>query len=536
MTQTTKKEEARYKAKTDLFWLGTEILGYDFQADVHLPICEFFVKKNPEKPLWDQDQTKKRLLLDPRSHFKTTVDVTDIVQWILNFPNEVRILLMTGSLDLGKLMLGEVKKHFQHNQKMRALFPELCYSPNVKLTGTQFISPPRQSAVTGGKEPTLFISSVDSTRASLHCDVGKFDDVVNETNSTSPDLLANVKREVDLTLPLIDPWGYTDFIGTRYDYSDYYGHIWDTYGFMGHEIPFGVAGTSKDGRWKVHARRCWECKHREDVKCINALEEHELLFPERIFRERLIGFTPIWLGDMLKTDPYIFNCQYNNDPSPAEGKTFDEQTIYTHTLPRTQIPPHGTVFQLWDFGGWKQKKYNDFSVGATMFITPQGKWWVLDLRVGRFNPYELVQHIVDFYLKWRPVRVGIEEANGAPLIGPGLQLFCQQNGINLPLDWIKVKNNRDAKVQRIASLHTLLKEDNLFFAAGLPHFEDLLKQFTRFPKYSHDDIPDAIALVIENYKSAVNIVPQNDSPFFHVPIMDTLTVEGSEILGSGLVG
>ncbi|KKK59554.1 hypothetical protein LCGC14_3033240, partial [marine sediment metagenome] len=68
-------DDMQHMARTNLFWLSTEILGYDLVPSVHQPICDFFVQKNPNRSFADQDSRKQRLVLDPRGHFKTTIAI-----------------------------------------------------------------------------------------------------------------------------------------------------------------------------------------------------------------------------------------------------------------------------------------------------------------------------------------------------------------------------------------------------------------------------------------------------------------------------
>jgi len=117
-----KIKEERLRARTNLFYLSTNVLGYDLVPDVHEQVCDFFVHKDPSKGVYEQDTVRARLLLDPRGHFKTTIDICDTIQWLLCFP-DIRILMMSGTLDLAKEILTIVRNHFMYNTRLRELFP-----------------------------------------------------------------------------------------------------------------------------------------------------------------------------------------------------------------------------------------------------------------------------------------------------------------------------------------------------------------------------------------------------------------------------
>jgi predicted phage terminase large subunit-like protein len=513
-----KLRELRKRARTDLFWLATQILGYDLQEDVHRPICEFFVKKDPSQPFADQDVVKNRLLLDPRGHFKTTIDIADAVQWILGFPN-IRILFMSGKQDLAERMLFECQQHFQVNEKMRALFPEFCVPEGKKMPGTEFTSPARSIIK---REPTLSISTIESARASLHFDLGKFDDCVNEINSSTQEQNEKVKEGINYTAPLIDPGGYRDFIGTRYDYSDYYGYVLENHVWRPADHGSMI---SDDGTWKYHARKAWnkQPQHSSDP-------EVKLLFPQRRLKSgKLIGLTIAELMEKQKDDPYIFSCQYLNDPTQGDSKTFNEEILLRHTLPHLHVPRMGRNFIAWDLG-YSQKEFADFSVGAVGRYDEQGRLWILDLAVGRYSAWEIVQQFFRLLTKWRPTRVGIEEASGSPLLAPALYQYSRDHQIYMPLDWLKLKKTKGAKEQRIAGLLALMEEDRLYFSASCPNRDEMFKQFIRFPRYKHNDIPDAISMLLE-YRNTVDINwPDDRIEMVSAPIF------GDGELGAGIVG
>src|SRR6202790_879405 len=108
MSSLTKYEfdSLRHRCRTNLFFLAGAILGKSMYEHVHRPITNFFVQKDnsqlPDKYTLKQlhqciyalDATKERLLLYPRSSYKSTLNVIDCVQWIINFP-DIRILILT---------------------------------------------------------------------------------------------------------------------------------------------------------------------------------------------------------------------------------------------------------------------------------------------------------------------------------------------------------------------------------------------------------------------------------------------------------
>lgn len=474
--------QLRYKAKTDLYWLATEILGNDaFIPRIHGPMCDLFVKKKPGLSLAEQDTVKERLLLASRGHFKTTVDEADIIQWILLDAN-VRVLILSGKEDIVLGMVKNIKEHFQLNPKLRALFPELC-PPEGKEFGNQtsFTIPGRTKRM---REPTVLATAGQSVKAGLHFDVIKGDDLVNEINTNTPELTRKTTQRWTYTAPIVEPYGYRDLIGTPYDEDDLYADR-----------------ERKNKKLKVLKIPCWTLKPgaKELIKQGKKLVEEmvNITFPERFSFE--------WLMNQRADDPYIFNCQYLMDPTPEDMATFHENDLMSHMIPPTNIPKSGRVFQRWDLG-FSEEKYSDFSVGVTGLFDEHGNLFILDIAMGKWGPNDLVNAIVTQAVKWRPARVGIEAAGGSKLIQPALEIKSRDLNIWINLDWFKTSPTKHKK-EVIAALEPLLVSHKLYFSMAIPSpiIAEVFKQFMKFPKGKHDDAPDAIAGLLE-YRGAVDVI------------------------------
>lgn len=478
---------ARHRAKTDHLFLAN-LLGYDFVPEVHKPLFDTFVQKQPGKPLAEQDTIKNRLILWPRGCFKTTADIVDCVQWLLLDPN-IRLLLVSGKYDLAKDILKSVKQHFISNENLLTLFPEYRLDPKKAGTTKEFTVPCRTNS--NLKEPSLSITSASAVRAGYHCDVLKIDDLVHEKNIGTKEQLNNSIDALNYFAPLVDPGGYTDVIGTRYAEGDAYGWLLSQRKWTDLPTPFGVDLLSKDGTAKATLRRAWK----------SGTDGCTLLFPRSQTKSgKWIGLTVEELKAKEAANPYIFSCQYLNSPVAGALQTFPEDLILKQTVPVAHLPKWGPVFITFDLG-FSVNKQADFTVAVVGRFDRTGRLYIIDLRVGRFTPHELVQHIFDLTLKHRPVRIGIEDAAGSHLLSPALDALARDLGTQLPLDWLKVKNTKHSKNERIAGLESLLRQGKLFFAAGLPDFDKLIQQFTRWPKATHDDVPDAISLLL-NYQNA----------------------------------
>ena len=134
------------------------MLGYsDMVRHVHGKICEAYLHLDPDKTIFEQSETKVRLVLAPRGTFKTCIDIGAITQLILNSPN-IRVLILTGRQDLAWRMVRELKQHFQTNAQLRELFPEFCPAKDMRWgTDDEFTTPARDVI---RREPTVSSSTI----------------------------------------------------------------------------------------------------------------------------------------------------------------------------------------------------------------------------------------------------------------------------------------------------------------------------------------------------------------------------------------
>lgn len=490
--------ELRHKARTDFFYLANEILGFRFQKDVHQDLFDVLLQKNPELHFTEQDVLiKNRLILWPRGHYKSTAKAVEVIQLILCFPN-IRILLMTGTQKLASEGLSQIKGFFEGTSegglRLRTLFPDFCGTDIGNKS--EFTVPARNKNL---REPTVSFSTIGTTKASSHYDVLFLDDVVTEINSITADQIEAVIEAYLHCLPLLDPGGYLYVIGTRYNWDELYGWLLDN------------IQRDQDKTWKVSIRSCWQDVEQDkfvDGHLVGKETVKKLLFPERRIKSgELIGFTVEYLQTLQRNNVIWFANQYENNPIGGGQEVFPEQLIDRHTLPFEQIPKAGPVIVVWDLA-WGLGETADDSVGIAARIH-NGKFYVLEIRAGKFQTYELIQHIFDMLLKWRPVKLAIEKSVGAVYLQPSLEEFARKYSVQLPLEWIQPSNKKGAKHSRIIALQALLMQDRLWFFAGMEQYEKLLQQFTKYPKTKHDDFPDAVSLLLE-------LTP-------HLQVVDTLS-------------
>jgi hypothetical protein len=498
------RETAADRGKRDLFYLAKAILGYSkLDANVHGPVCDFFVKKDPNKPFGEQSRKKNRALFDPRGHYKTSLTIADIIQWMLCFPNITEVL-MSGTQTLTKRVVKEMKWHFLQNTKFREIYPEYCPSDNSTRWGLQ-AEFSVENRTENRREPTISIATVDSVKAGSHYDLRYGDDIVNEENSKTKEQLQQTIIDWKHTRPLVNPGGYTQYTGTRYDWSDNGGEIIETNpptGPVDNLDGFGFCYEGAD--WNVFARGCWK---------MDETGKRTLLFPKQFRTDEEDDPNKENLSAIQREDPYLFSCQYLNNPAPTGTQNFPRELLLERTVLRTQIPSSVALFMAW-YLGFNPDDSTDPAVGIVGGFSPDGALYIIDCFRGLWSTDRVIEGIFTAHKKWYLRKIGLDDKNGPILLGPGLDSKMREHRVYLPVEYLSVKQAEDMRLKSVEALVPLLTSGKMFFSADLPFYDQMLLEFTRFGKYKYAGIPYAVGMLAQHFRSAyqrmLNQVAQSD--------------------------
>lgn len=463
---------ARARALKDKFYLATEVLGYDFVAEVHQELFDLFIPYDTSKPWAMQSDIVKRMILWPRGHYKTTAIVVEIIQIILNFP-DIRILIMQGSMGVTRTLLKQIKAHFtgeNPKSRLRELFPEFC--ANRLGNADQFTVPARKDK--GLAQATVTVASPRSIKTGQHYDIGFFDDLVNDQNYRSKTLLKKVEEDFFMCLPLLDPPFYAVVTGTRYAFGDLYENI--------------IRNNTKK-EWTVSVKTCWR-------------KGNVPLFPQQLSRDgsKYIGFTREELLRLQEKDPEMFASQYLNQPIQRGGQRFTKELMESLLILPQDVPPLSPAVFFIDLAATDSVESDDsvIIVGKTDMLHNQ---YVVDCRGDRWLPPILAQNIIEMALIHRPIKIFFEKTASCIYFVEALRLVARQYNVFLPIELIKIDNRDDSKHIRIAMLESYFRSKKIRFFAGLNRWDRIVEQFGKFPagKGKHDDYPDTIAYMAQTF-------------------------------------
>jgi len=484
----TAANQLRRRCQTDLKFLGHDVLGIPYYEPVHGKFIDLFVQKDPNLGIYGQDHFRQRLLLAPRNTMKTTWDEVDILQWIICFP-DIRILILSGTQDLATRMVSVVKRYLQANLIIRALFPLCPVDADARWGNFDEFT---VSRTMDWREPTLCMSTIASVKASSHYDVFKIDDVTNELNCATPEQRNKVKSAVEDTYYLQEPQGsYFDFIGTRYDADDYYGHLLtanEQAEQAGEQLPTKVCALSA---WTIRKDRAIETS--EDNIPVITIDDVDLLYSDRwSFKE---------LAKQYRKNPYKFSCQMQNKPDASLESalvSFDDALIHNHTIPYEQLPFSGRTFVCWDPSGYSKANNTDYCAGVVGRLSDNGRLYILDIIRGRYNQVQMAAAIVDAAKTWQPEITIIEDSQGSKGIEPTIVQIAQEQRVAVPIHWYTYSRKKNSKQLRIGHVASVLRAERLWFAAHIRNSElqAMREEFVNFPFGRHDDIADAISILV----------------------------------------
>lgn len=210
--------------------------------------------------------------------------------------------------------------------------------------------------------------------------------------------------------------------------------------------------------------------------------EGEALHPDRY---------PIESLDRIKSTVgrRTWNALYQQNPVPDDGSYFTRSMLRYYDA----APPTLTYYTAWDFAIGKTEK-NDWTVGITVGVAPDGQMYVVDMARGRWNSYEIVEQIISQWEKWKSRAVGMERGQIQMAIGPYLnQRIRERKAFAMYIQ--DLKTGRRDKEARARSIQGRMEQGMVHFPHQQPWWEDMRTELMQFPNGRHDDIVDAFAWV-----------------------------------------
>lgn len=480
------KDGLRRRCKKDRYFLASGVLGYqDVNPYTHGPICRAL----------EDNTLKRRMFLMPRGHLKTTLcTITDSVALALDNPDECRILIVNEIEENAVGFLSEIKAHFETNDIIAELFPELIPKkfggPGSKWS-TARACLPRKTAY---KEWTWTAAGVGKALAGNHFNRIKPDDLIGfeaKESAAAMRFAISFAKALEPLLISMDE-DFIDFVGTRWAIYDMYREMLNIY------------------------REDMAYFSREDIERVPEEAGDELLLAagfkgdldqirgklQPIFPKK---FSLKTLHRMSVIDPVLYYAQFKNNPIADGIKDFDTSKLRWCDLDRN----HNIVYR--DDAGYLQRwpreqldivmtcdpnggeiTAKDFPAIVVAAYSPRDELFVLETWSRRVQPDAFVQRIYEMWEYWHPRVLGIEKA------GQQSTAFYFKKLAHERKTYINVQpllhKNREKVIRIRKAVQPIINERRLFLRKG----QSMLQHQIRFhPDLDNDDELDALAYVTE---------------------------------------
>lgn len=479
-------------AERDLYFFCKEICGHTLlEPEPHGALCEFLMREHPSP-----SPQRMRLILMPRTTFKTSVVTEDHTLWELLRDHSLRTLIDSDLRANAKKYALYVRLHLETNPRIRQLWGDLRSEPGWT---EEYFTIQRDRHT---RESSVMTSGMDQVLVGLHFDRIKITDVVNNTNVNTPEQFTKVREHFGhlsslLEIPKINPFAERILEGTRWDAQDLYGEL------MTHAS--GMESSDAIVEYLLeHGEATWD-----DLMVFFRSAYHYTRDDrgDLVPRTPLFSlFTPEFL-EAKRADPtfggYWFSANYLNDPVPsAESDWKKEWFIYWDRLPQFV-----NVYMPVDPAIGTDPNRDSESAIVVAATDKDKRLYLLDAWHGRVAPDVLLGKIFAFYDLYRPQTVGLEQVAFQKYLRYMLYDEMARRQVYFPVrplmpDTHKTKEGRIRMMQpRYAAGHVLHRRGS----RGITDLEMQLLRLgsKRYPK----DLADALAYLPQMMSAAQASAP-----------------------------
>lgn len=454
--------------KNNLYFFTKTVLGYNrLVPHVHRAPCEFM-------EVDVEGEVDYRGVLMPRSHYKTVINQSDCIRRLCKDPEE-RILLVNEVATNAQAMLLEIRRQFENNELLRALYPEVIPPDFSKTTwSSEHILIPRRS---NWKEPSITAMGTGGAAVSKHFTTIKGDDIIGMSSLESPTVMEAAKRWLKYAVSLLisAKEGRIQLWGTRW-------HKNDVYAFAAEQMGF-----------KFLVRKA----------IVMGPDGPQPLFPEQ--------FTLKFFQAIIEGDLEQWASQYANDPHDIAEMDFKKSWLryyryrpdgdiqYTDDLGRLSLVERSKlrVYVHVD-PSMGESPLSDHSAIVVVGIDETGRIFVLETWKARLDPIKLIDAIFDVYERWQPKLVSIEGVAFQKSLKYYIEKEARHRGTYLRIETPKAHPRKSKNAYIRGALQP-------YWSAGLIYINtaqtELLEEYGKFGGDYHPDLLDAFAQGPEYWKT-----------------------------------
>jgi predicted phage terminase large subunit-like protein len=475
-----KRRFIKHLCENDLFYFCKYVLGKDkLRERPNREMCEkIMLRKHPDKQ-------ERKLLCEPRGTFKSTVASIGFPVFMICKHPDISIQIDSETDNQAKGIFKTVKDTMENNILLNELWGPFRDKDRT-WNETEIIITKRKHI---RRDPTLFHSGIDSSMNGYHPDICIIDDPHSEQNTQTEAQVDKVDDHYRLLTPLVDKCGEIILIGTRWIRDDLIGKI---------------LSREKDIWSTVSIKSCFD-----------QYEDGTLYAQD-------IGLTEEVLLSFKKSmGMYRFSANYENNPKPDVDKSFKEswlQFFHTNDLLETQIDGSKrekklSIYMAID-ASWADKLSTGKDPTAIVVagIGQDGTVYLLDLYNKRATPTEVIDQLFSMVYRWQPLSVASEDLNTQKGLNMQIDIEMKKRKMWFNLD--RVKHQAMKKENRILSLTPLFENGEIMVREGMDEFVSQYLNFNPIHKIDHDDILDALEMLVTQYRDFYKHTDESDDDEF----------------------
>ncbi|MFH2047775.1 MAG: hypothetical protein ABIK92_21830 [Pseudomonadota bacterium] len=448
--------------RNNLYYLCRYILQYEDMSTFHKQLGKFY----------DNNRHYAQFHLHPRGHFKTTMlTIGGKAQLILRQP-DITILLLANTVENAETILTSMRMHFITNDKFRTLYPEhVPQRRSQEGTNSKFTTPARTKLWI--RQATIETAGIDRALVSRHFDHIHYDDIVDDKNTTTPELRIKNWQAYNTSLSLVDgrdlngnPWVH--LVGTRW-------HMDDTYSRL-------LALQREKEVFKPLITSAYR-----KVPTASGGTEIRYLFPERFDADYLEHIRSSQ-GNML------FNCLYLNDPIPDDDAVLSPSFFKFYNDNAIRGMAINTIMTV--DPAPSNDKSKDPSVISVFSMDSKSNIYVRKVLRGWWLPEELVKNIVDMAQIFQINEVGIEAVAFSLWLCHYVDREKRDRRLHFKVTPIK-RNSHNSKEDRQRRIIPFHRNGKIFYHEQEANMAIITKEHREYPKGRYDDYLDTLTDAIE---------------------------------------
>jgi predicted phage terminase large subunit-like protein len=423
----------------------------------------------------------------PRGNAKSTWTTLILPLWCAAFKHRYFVLIVSETNTQAEDFISFIKAELEINERLAQDFPDLCGEGSVWRAGT---------IITRSGVKIRGVGAGQKLRGMRHGafrpDLVVCDDLENDEAVMSAEQRKKLSKWFFKALMKIgQPNTIFIVIGTILHYDSLLSELLKTPGWCGRKFQSVIKWADNQALWDE-----WERLFRDATATKEEAQAAADTFFEINKRGMLKGAEVLW----PEREPYYmlmkmrisegasnFDSEKQNEPVNPEDCLFDTDDI--------QFWDNGDV----DVNGVAFLGAVDPSLGEGKRSDPSaimGGWWkdgVLWLEIAdeeRRRPDKIINDIYAYHEKYTFNRFGAEAVQFQKFFATSLETEAKERGKTLPVREIKSVTNKHLRIER---LQPWLKNG---WVRLKRHHRALLTQIAQYPMCAHDDLLDALEMLV----------------------------------------